>query len=635
MKWLREQDERGAAPHLGGARFAAASLGGLVFLVVGCTGQITGGQPGSGGASNPGSGGAATGGSNGGTQSGGSSGSGSGSRTGSGGGSAQSGGSSGSGSGSSSGSGGSSGGDDPYAIPSSPPATVLVASSRVARLSHQQWANAVRDLLKLPDVSDVASGVTGDALMGFDNEAGDLYVTEQLRSQLFDAAEKLADKVTGDATALARLVPTNAPTDAAGKAKSFITSFGQRAFRRPLTDAEVTTHVGVFNQGPTLYPGVDAFKAGASLIIQSMLQSPYFLYRTELGTAAAGATKVSLNDWEVGAKIAFAITNTMPDDTLLSAAAAGQLHDSAGIATQAKRLLDGSTGTSGLSNFNLQVYRLGTYDGITRDAKTFPDFKANTPLAMRQEVLQFLNFVFSQGKGIKDFYTTPVGFVNTLLAPLYGVTGNYSSDPLMLTKVDLNADQRSGLLTQAGFLSSYIGVADEPDTIHRGIFIATRLLCKTLPAPPAEAAGKQIANDPKMTNRQRVEAMTGKGTCGESCHGNLFNPLGYAFENYDAIGKYRTMDVGQTVDASDSYVFDGQRQSFKNGVELSRALGSAKEAHACYVQNMMSYMHGRVLEDQEMNTVDYYARLSRAGMVNLHDLELAIVTSDAFLNRLP
>jgi hypothetical protein len=128
---------------------------------------------------------------------------------------------------------------------------------------------------------------------------------------------------------------------------------------------------------------------------------------------------------------------------------------------------------------------------------------------------------------------------------------------------------------------------------------------------------------------------TGKGTCGEACHNNLFNPLGYAFENYDAIGKYRTTDVGQSVDAADSYVLDGQRKSFTNGVELSRLLGDAKETHSCYVQNMMSYLNGRVLVDPDQTMVDYYARLSRAGMANLHDLELAIVTSDAFLNRLP
>ena len=119
----------------------------------------------------------------------------------------------------------------------------------------------------------------------------------------------------------------------------------------------------------------------------------------------------------------------------------------------------------------------------------------------------------------------------------------------MLTKVDLDPTQRSGLLTQAGFLSSYLGVGNEPDIIHRGVFIATRLLCKTLPPPDPKAAGTMIPNTPNLTNRQRVEMTTGKGTCGEACHNNLFNPLGFAFENYDAIGKYRTMDVGQTVDA--------------------------------------------------------------------------------------
>ncbi|MEO8919035.1 MAG: DUF1592 domain-containing protein, partial [Polyangiaceae bacterium] len=344
-----------------------------------------------------------------------------------------------------------------------------MATPRIARLSRPQWSNAVRDLLKLTDISDIDSTVSGDALIAFDDEADSLFVTEQLRSQLFDASEKLADKVTGDATALARLVPPNAPADATGRATAFITSFGQRAFRRALTAAEVTTHLGLFKQGPTLYAGVDAFKAGASLVIQAMLQSPFFLYRTELGTAAAGATKVPLSDWEVGSKLALAVTNTIPDDTLLAAAAAGKLHDPSDVSAQAERLLQGATGTVGLSNFNLQVFRLGVYDGITRDASVFPDFTPNTPAAMKQEVLQFLNWVFTEKGGVKEFYTAPVGFVNSQLAPLYGLTGTYSSDPTMLTKVDLDPSKRSGLLTQVGFLSSYISVGNEPDIIHRGV----------------------------------------------------------------------------------------------------------------------------------------------------------------------
>ena len=613
MKPRLKAPKRATTSDTGRAWLAAtASLCGMLVLGFGCSGKIGAATPGQGGSgASGGPGGSGTGGS----QTGGSQTGGSGQGT--------------------AGQAGTGMGGDPYAIPPSPPAALLVPTARVARLSRTQWSNAVRDLLKLTDISDIDRGVSGDALINFDDEADALFVTEQLRAELFDAAEKLADKVTADATALARLVPANAQTDTAGRGKAFITSFGQRAFRRPLTTAEVTTHVGLFNQAPTLYPGVDAFKAGASLVIQAMLQSPYFLYRMELGTAAAGATKVALDDWEVGAKLALAITNSIPDDTVFAAAAAGQLHDAAAMSAQAKRLLDGTTGTTGLNNFNFQMYRLGAYDGIVRDAVAFPDFKPNAPAAMKQELLQFLGYIFAQGRGIKDFYTTPVGFVDSLLSPLYGVTGNFSSDPAMLTKVDLDPTQRSGLLTQAGFLSSYISVGNEPDIIHRGVFIATRLLCKTLPPPDPKAAGTMISNTPGLTNRERVEMTTGKGTCGQSCHGVLFNPLGYAFENYDAIGKYRTMDQGKSVIAADSYTLDGQLKSFSNGIELSHLLADAKETHACYVQNMMTYLNGRALATDEQTMVDYYARLSRAGMVSLHDLELAIVTSDAFLNRLP
>lgn len=544
------------------------------------------------------------------------------------------GGSSGAGMGSSgAGSGAASGdpnGGDPYAVPTTPPATVLVSSPRLARLSRQQWSNTVRDLLKLSDISEIDNGVSGDALIGFDNQADALFVTEQLRQQLADAAEKLADKVTGDATALASLVPANAPTDSAGRAKAFITSFGQRAFRRQLTDAEIATHVALFNQGPTLYPGVDAFKAGVSLVLQAMLQSPYFLYRTELGAGAAN-TKVPLTDYEVSAKLAYALTNTMPDEELFAAATAGQLHDAAAVSAQAKRLLETPRGTSGMNNFNFQVYRLGTYDGITRDAAEFPDFSAKTPAAMRQEALQFFDWVLTQGRGVKDFYTAPVAFVNSSLAPLYGVTPPAGGDTL--TKVDLDPAQRSGLLTQAGFLSSYI-TDNDPDIIHRGVFIATRLLCLELP-PPSPKATPLIALQPNMTNRERVEMTTGKGTCGEACHAALFNPLGYAFENYDAIGKYRTTDHGKPVNAADSYTLDGELKSFSNGVELSHLLGEAKQTHSCYVRNMMTYLHSRLLVAEEQPMVDYYARRSRAGQVSLRDLELSIVTSEAFLNRLP
>jgi hypothetical protein len=508
---------------------------------------------------------------------------------------------------------------------------VLVATPRLARLSRQQWSNTIRDLLKLEDISEIDRGVSGDALVGFDDEADKLYVGEMLRQELATAAEKLADLVTGDPAALSRLMPADAPADTAGRARAFVTTFGQRAFRRPLTEDEISQHLALFNQGPTLYPGVDAFNAGISLVLQAMLQSPHFLYRTELRTAAAGETKVPLGDWEVAAKLAFALTNTMPDDELFAAAAAAQLQDPANVAAQAERLIDGPGGSVGLDNFQLQVFRLGTYDGITRDPTIFPDFTSATPAAMRQEVLEFLDWIFRGGRGVNDFYTTSVGFVTAPLAPLYGVTGNFASDTS--TKIDLDPTQRSGLLTQPGFLSSYIH-GEEPDIIHRGVYIAQRILCVELP-PPSPLATPLPPLEPNMTNREVVEKTTGKGTCGESCHGATINPLGYAFESYDAIGKYRTVDNGKAVDTTGSAELDGELRNFSNGVELSHLLAQAKQTHDCYAQKMMTYLHGRLLSPEEMPTIDYYARLSRAGMLSLRDLELTLVTSEAFLNRLP
>jgi hypothetical protein len=522
-------------------------------------------------------------------------------------------------------------GADPYVVPEHPPAAVLVPTSRLARLSRTQWSNTVRDLLMLDDITDIDQGVSGDAIVNFDNEGDALYVGEELRKELATAAEKLGDRVTGDATALGRLVPTDAPADLAGRARAFVTSFGQRAFRRPLTEAEITSHLALFDQGPELYPEGDAFKTGVNLVIQAMLQSPHFLYRIELSTAAAGAASVKLNDYEVASKLAYAITNSMPDPELFTAAAAGQLQDPTDVAAQAVRLLESQRGTAGINNFQAQMFRLGTYDGITRDPGIFPDFTTSTPAAMKKEVLAFFEWIFREGRGVKDFYTSPVGFVTAPLAPLYGLSGTFSADTV--TKVDLDPTQRSGILTQPGFLAAYI-TGEDPDIIHRGVFIATRILCTELP-PPSPRATPLDPFEPNMTNRERVEKKTGVGTCGESCHAELLNPLGYAFENYDAIGKYRTMDHNKPVDAASTALLDGVFTDFQNGVELSHRLAETKETHACYAQKLMTYVHGRSVTTEEKPLVDYYARLSRAGMVSLRQLEQTLVTSDAFLNRLP
>ena len=284
-----------------------------------------------------------------------------------------------------------------------PPAPVLVPTPRLARLSHAQWAASVRDLLRLADVSDIVNAVSGDAVVGFDNDAASLYVGVQLRADLEQAAVALAARATADAAALARLLPANAPTDLAGKARAFDHRLsGLRAYRRPLADAEVSEHVTLFNKGPDALPSDGRVRRpAANLVLQALLQSPHFLYRTELGTQVVNG-RIPLSDYEIAAKLSLALTNTLPDDALLAAAAAGELHSAAvGVrpcrpaARDARRAPPAAiTCTS----------RCTAWARTTASRATPPCSRSSppaAPAAMRQEVLLFLRWVFDEGYGVK------------------------------------------------------------------------------------------------------------------------------------------------------------------------------------------------------------------------------------------
>jgi hypothetical protein len=505
----------------------------------------------------------------------------------------------------------------------------LVATPRVVRLSRPQWENAVRDLLQVEDLATITSKVTGDALVGLDNEAEALHIDPQLRADLEEAGTALADKIALDPAALTRLIPADAPASGAERATAFIRSFGARAYRRPLTTEELSAYQALFTHAASVYPADDAFVAGSKLVLSAFLQSPHFLYRTELSTAVTGG-RVALSDYEVASKLALAVAGTMPDAELFAAAAAGTLHDKAEVTKQAQRLLASPKGGLSVDHLHFQMYRLGTYDGIVRNPQTFPEFTAATPPAMREEVMKFLRYVFEQGQGVAGIFTAPVGFVNNALAPLYGVPGSYGAE---LTKVDLDPSQRSGLLTLAGFLSSY-AVVDDPDSIHRGVFVNQRILCRELPPPDPKATVLKPL-DAGMTNRERVEATTGPGTCGQGCHSTMINPPGFAFEHFDAVGKFRTEDRGKPINSAASYEFADGLKAFDGALEFSQLLAQSQQAHACYLQNWLGYINGHPFQAEEQATLDALTQESLAGKLPLRDAVIRMVTADGFLNRLP
>src|SRR6185436_15212585 len=257
------------------------------------------------------------------------------------------------------------------------PPAAAVATTRFARLSHRQWENSVRDLLRLPAVPGLSAKFSTDAAGTF--TSGEvLSVSDNLRADYQTAAEVVAQKVAQDPAALARIA---APGSGKDRIVAFIRDFGLRAYRRPLDDQENTAFLALFQQGATLVPGVDPFAAGVQLTIEAMLQSPHFLYRTELG---GGAGRQRLGPYEIAAKLSYALVGTMPDDALFMAAGGGALANDDQVVAQAERLL-GKGGDPAVT-FHDELFRLdGLTSDIEKDATRFPEFKPTWRDSIRKE----------------------------------------------------------------------------------------------------------------------------------------------------------------------------------------------------------------------------------------------------------
>jgi len=264
-----------------------------------------------------------------------------------------------------------------------------------------------------------------------------------------------------------------------------------------------------------------------------------------------------------------------------------------------------------------------------KDATTFPDFDPAVVADMQTELDMFVKYVVvDQHGGLKELLTSTTSFVNLRLAKIYGLdtTGRTNEK---FEQVELDPAQRAGLLTRAGFLA-WKGRSSQPDTILRGVFVNRIVMCQKLGDPPPEAAGAMLGSE--ETDRERVEKLTGKGTCGETCHGNYIDPVGYAFENFDAIGGYRTTDNGHPVDASATFPFDGTPATFTNFADFASLASASEQANKCYARFWLEYAYGRDLKDGDTPEIEELAALSRGGG-STRDILIQLLTSESFRTR--
>lgn len=512
-----------------------------------------------------------------------------------------------------------------------PVVTKPSATSRFVRLNHEQWENTVRDVLKLAAPLGLSSAFVAEPLRStFDTNGTLLSVGADLWDDYQTAAETVATKVVKDA----KLLPQVFSATAADPVKTFVTTFGQRVYRRPLTSDEVTRYTTLFAKGAMLIGSGNANSDGVELVIGAMLQSPYFLYRAELSTAAANGV-VPLNDYEVATKLAYGMTNTMPDDTLFAAATAKQLETRAGVLEQATRLMATPTAEATVADFHDQLLRMRDVLNVTKNATMFPLF-VGAGADLKTEAMTFVkNVVFDEDRGFTELFSAPFTFGNSRVARMYGQTvkAPAAGQPDPFAKIMLDATERAGVLTQIGFLSAQ-GEGSTPNIIIRGVHIAKDILCQDIPPPP-DNIPMLPAIGPNSTNRQRVETLTAMAPC-NGCHPPFINPLGFALEKLDGVGAWRTTENGQNIDARGTYTLDGSTVMFDGPVELAKTITSSSQAHACYAKHWAEYLYGRDIDaaNGDADLVSQGGALSK-NVPSLKNLILNLVTTEAFLTRLP
>lgn len=494
------------------------------------------------------------------------------------------------------------------------------ASSAYPRLSHRQWALAAQDLLQLdapPDVSNFSKDAP--AATGFDNTGERLEVSSTLWQDYQRMSETLAASVASDMNKLAKLLPSDFPSDEGARPLAFVTSLGERAFRRPLTEAEAQLFVALYQQGATLLPGRDALSAGAELTLQALLQSPAFIYRPEDTHPPDAQGVAQLSDPEIAVRLSFMLWDAPPDQQLLAAAKATQLHTPAQIAAQVTRMLQDERAEQKLLEFHRQLLELHRYDSLS--AAGLPEDIGQT---LRQETEQFVRATLIAEPGtFTDLLTAPYSFVNRDTASLYGLDGSFGAE---LTRTELRPEERAGILTQPGFLISHAG---DTAPILRGVFVNLKLLCAELPPPP-------VFTPPQMsgtTRRERIESITGKGTCGEGCHANMINPAGFPLEFFDNLGRYRTEDSGKPVDGTARYSFSDGVKEIDGPVEWARAIASSQQAHECYVRHWLEFGLGRAYAREDQALVERIAKASLDEQKSVVELLSLIAQSPSFKLR--
>ena len=494
----------------------------------------------------------------------------------------------------------------------------------LARLTTAEYTNTIRDLfptLTLPlDQYTLPAEI---ATEGFLNNAATQAPSAEVIEALATNAHAIA---TTAAASLDSVLPCH-PTPKADETSSghqFITEFGQSAFRRPLDAAEVDRYEAFFDDAY----GQWGMKDAARMVVEAMLQSPPFLYRLEVGSPPVDGA-VQLTSREMASRLSYFLTDSMPDASLRDAADNDELLDPAALEREARRLLGSDAAREAVAAFNAQWLRFDKMDALTKAPDLFPSFSEDVATSMRQATRQYVDRLFwDQGRTLEALLTDHSAYVDARLAPIYGVSAPSGG---AMSLVDVGAD-RSGILTQAGLLAGFAHERSDAPVL-RGVFVLDRLLCSTPPPPPAgvNTALPVLSTDAHQTTRQQLEQSHVASSCA-TCH-DAIDGIGFGFEHFDAVGQWRTTDLGIAVDDSGELRGTDIDGPFHGAVELGQKLASSQQVRRCVSTQVLRYALAVTRTEVKPCMIDGVARAFDASGEDLSELLVAVVKSDAFRYR--
>lgn len=470
-----------------------------------------------------------------------------------------------------------------------PPADPIPPPGGVRRLLAPQYIRSVQ--LLLGDAAAEAASPPEDPIIGNYDAMGTLVSAPAPADVEFyeGSSTDIAAAVVDDPSTLAQTVPcvVDGPFD--GDCYDDVArNFGRLAWRRPLNNAELARLTDIAQMAQEWDEG--EFMTGVQYMLTAILQSPHFLYIVEIGEEGDGDYR-ELNGFETATRLSFFLAGRTPDAEALELAANGDLDTDEGVRSLAESLLERPAARRAVRSFYGEYLTVRNLPSKSKDLDLFPGFGEEIKAAMLEETMRLVDdVVFDEDDSVLTLFDSDTTFVNEDLAALYGVDapgGEWG-------RVTLPASEgRLGVLTHAGWLAM-MSHPNVNSPTRRGLFVMEKLLCNDIPLPPPRVNPEPILPQEGQTLRETLsQHMTDPGCA--ACHA-LMDPIGFAFENYDASGAYRTQDNGQPIDASGEVAGIG---SFDGAAELATIIASDPRVAGCIVDNVYTQSLGFVPAEGE------------------------------------